>query len=104
MGSSNFKRIHRRSELARRVIVAGWIGTCVGSVGTVTQSQAQQLLPASREEIADQERLSWTLKKFPPQPYMNEIYWQYLQRYTGVLSRFPAAVRGPHILFDARQF
>jgi len=58
-----------------------------------TQSQAQtpstgpttapvayytsQLLPPSREEIADQERVSWTLKKFPPQPFMNEIYTQY---------------------------
>jgi hypothetical protein len=49
----------------------------VGSIGTVTQSHAQQLLPADRQEIADQERLSWTLQKFPPQPYMNEIYWRY---------------------------
>jgi hypothetical protein len=40
------------------------------------ESFAQQLLPADREEIADQERLSWTLSKFPPQPYMNEIYWR----------------------------
>ena len=48
-----------------------------GLVGAVTQSKAQQLLPADRKEIADQERLSWTLQKFPPQPYMNEIYWQY---------------------------
>ena len=29
------------------------------------------------QEIADQERLSWTLSKFPPQPYMKELYWQY---------------------------
>ena len=71
------KQIPRRSELARRFIIAGWIGTCVSSVGAVTQSRAQQLLPADRQEIADQERLSWTLQKFPPQPYMNEIYWQY---------------------------
>ena len=49
----------------------------MGSVGAVTQSKAQQLLPADRDEIADQERLSWSLQKFPPQPYMNEIYWQY---------------------------
>ncbi len=34
------------------------------------------LLPPSREEIADQERLSWSLRKFPSQPYMHEIYWQ----------------------------
>jgi hypothetical protein len=59
----------------KRVIVAAWIGACIGCFGAATQSQAQQLLPPSREEIADQERLSWTLKKFPSQPYMNEIFW-----------------------------
>ena len=75
--SSKAKKTARRSELARNFIVAGWIGACVVSVGAATQSQAQQLLPADRQEIADQERLSWTLQKFPPQPYMNEIYWQY---------------------------
>ncbi len=45
-----------------------------------TQSHAQgsnsQLLPPSREEIADEERQSWTLKKFPSQPYMSEFYWR----------------------------
>jgi len=58
-------------------LLAVWsavIGT--GSAGVATQSQAQQLLPADRVEIADQERLSWSLAKFPPQPYMNEVYWQ----------------------------
>jgi hypothetical protein len=40
------------------------------------QAQSQEsLLPADRQEIADQERLSWTLDKFPAQPFMNEIYW-----------------------------
>jgi outer membrane porin, OprD family len=77
MPSCNAKRIRGRSELARNVVVAGWIGAGVGLIGAVTPSQAQQLLPADRQEIADQERLSWTLSKFPPQPYMNEIYWQY---------------------------
>jgi hypothetical protein len=58
-------------------LLAAWsIVMCVSSVA-VTQSQAQQLLPADRNEIADQERLSWTLQKFPSQPYMNEVYWQY---------------------------
>ena len=40
-------------------------------------ADAQELLlPASRDEIADQERLSsWTLDKFPAQPFMKEIYW-----------------------------
>ncbi|MGZ5960729.1 MAG: OprD family outer membrane porin [Rhizomicrobium sp.] len=33
-------------------------------------------MPADRNEIADQERLSsWTLDKFPAQPFMKEIYW-----------------------------
>ena len=59
------------------MFIAGLIGTCVGSVSAPTVSCAQQLLPADREEIADQERLSWTLSKFPPQPYMNEVYWRY---------------------------
>ena len=76
-------------ELIRSVIIAAWIGACLGWLGATTPSKAQtsstgqtitygsQLLPPSREEIADQERLSWTLKKFPPQPYMNEFYWRY---------------------------
>ena len=79
-------------ELKRSVIAAAQVGVCLGWVGGPTQSQAQtsstgqtivpvayytsQLLPPSREEIADQERVSWTLKKFPPQPYMSELYWQ----------------------------
>jgi outer membrane porin, OprD family len=35
------------------------------------------LLPPENAEVADQERLSWTLQKFPPQKYMREIYWPY---------------------------
>jgi hypothetical protein len=34
------------------------------------------MLPSSREEIADDEPLLWTLTKFPTQKYMNEIYWK----------------------------
>ena len=80
-------------ELIRSVIITAWIGACVGWLGAATPSQAQtsstgqttppvpyytsQLLPTDREEIADEERLSWTLKKFPPQPYMKEFFWQY---------------------------
>src|SRR5262249_16692133 len=73
------------------------VGVSIGCLAPATESQAQtsryqlqtptvaqpdttastsQLLPPSREEIADQERLSWTLKKFPSQPYMKEFYWQ----------------------------
>ena len=77
MWSNKSKQIPRRSEVVRRIIAAGWIGTSVGAVGVVTESKAQQLLPADRQELADEERLSWTLQKFPPQPYMNEVYWQY---------------------------
>ena len=57
--------------------MAGWIGICGGIVGAVKESSAQQLLPADRLEIADDEHVSWNLSKFPPQPYMKEIYWQY---------------------------
>jgi outer membrane OprD family porin len=95
--SSKSRQIPRRSELARRIIVAGWIGTCVGSVGVATESKAQQLLPADRQEIADQERLSWTLQKFPPQPYMNEIYWQYSRE-------TPAFFRDSLLQFVARTY
>jgi hypothetical protein len=35
------------------------------------------LLPSDRQEVADEERLSWTLQKFPPQKYMKEFYWPY---------------------------
>ena len=33
-----------------------------------------QLSPPLHDDIADQERAIWTLKKLPPQPYMAEIY------------------------------
>jgi hypothetical protein len=69
----------------------------VGLVGAITPSQAQQLLPADRQEIADQERLSWTLQKFPPQPYMNEVYWQYSKE-------TPAFFRDSLLQFAARTY
>ena len=103
--------------LTRRYGVLVWIGL-LGWLSAAEPSHAQtsstaqqsptssasQTRPSSREEIADDEPLSWTLKKFPSQKYMNEIYWQYSQRYTGVLSRFPAAVRRPHLLFTRDNF
>ena len=51
----------------------------VGSFGAATHSYAQssQLLPPSRDEIAEEDNLSWTLKKFPSQPYMDERYWNF---------------------------
>ena len=98
MWSSTLKRIPRRSELARRIIVAGWIGTCPGSVVAVTHSQAQQLLPDSHDELANQDRFAWTLGKLPPQPYMNEIYWR---QYA---SDTPAFFRDSLVQFVARTY
>ena len=76
MRSPQLMKTPRRSVSSKGLFAAWSIVICVGSLGVVTQSQAQQLLPADRVEIADQERLGWTLQKLPPQPYMNEIYWQ----------------------------
>jgi hypothetical protein len=90
-------RRYRRSYRSIWLFVAGWIGTCVGSVGAPTASSAQQLLPADRQEIADEERLSWDLSKFPPQPYMNEIYWAYSKD-------TPAFFRDSLVQFVARTY
>ena len=71
-------------------VISVWIGTSLGLVGTAMESQAQttsstpktvvtstsQILSPSREEIADED-LSWTLKKYPSQKYMKEVYWQH---------------------------
>jgi hypothetical protein len=99
-------------ELITRVLITAWIGACLGWGGTATQSKAQtsstvpttdtvastsELLPPSREEIADQEPLSWTLKKFPPQPYMKEIYWRQP-------SETPAFFRDSLLQFLARSY
>ena len=70
---------HQRSQFVRRATIAGWVGACLGSVW-ITPSHAQssysQLVPPVREEVADEERQTWTLKKLPSQPYMNEVYWR----------------------------
>jgi len=108
IASANSRRL---GELLKGALVAGCIGSCVGLIGTATRSQAQtsspgidgtvssttSLLPADREEIADQERLSWSLKKFPPQPYMNEFYWQFP-------SDTPAFFRDSLLQFVARTY
>jgi hypothetical protein len=36
-----------------------------------------ELLPPQEQEEADQLPISWDLRKFPPQKYMREIYWQH---------------------------
>lgn len=87
----------RDAGYALPLVVAAWIVVCLVWVGTASQSHAQSLLPSSREEIADQERLSWTLKKFPPQPYMNEIYWRWP-------SDTPAFFRDSLLQFVARTY
>jgi outer membrane porin, OprD family len=81
--------------VVRFVVV--WLAVFFLWVGTAAKSYAQSLLPPSREEIADQERLSWTLKKFPPQPYMNEIYWRWP-------SDTPAFFRDSLLQFVARTY
>ena len=97
-GPNTFQHDSRRrvALIATRVVVA-ISAVCLAWAGAVTQSRAQSLLPPSHEEIADQERLSWTLKKFPPQPYMNEIYWRWP-------SDTPAFFRDSLLQFVARTY
>jgi hypothetical protein len=47
--------------------------TLSGSPGPV----ASPLVPPWYEEVADQERPFWTLKKFPSQSYMKEYFWNF---------------------------
>lgn len=107
-------------EHTRSAIVLAWGGALLGWLGAPTHVQAQtaaagapqpaaaqqipgtitsysSLLPPDREEIADEERLTWTLKKFPSQKYMNEIYWQYP-------SGTPAFFRDALMQFVARSY
>jgi hypothetical protein len=79
---SAFAGFARRSEIARTVILATWTGGCFGWFGATTQSHAQtstnsQIALPSHDEVAEEESAGWTLKKLPPQPYMNELYWKY---------------------------
>ena len=97
MWTSKPKRTRAPGDISLWPLAVGWIGICLGLVGAVTQSQAQQLLPADRTEIADQKRLSWTLQKFPPQPYMNEVCWQYSKE-------TPAFFRDSLLQFVARTY
>jgi hypothetical protein len=90
-----FGTMRSRHSIGRPIwlIATGWIGLIVAPA----ESFAQQLLPADRQEIADQERLSWTLSKFPPQPYMNEIYWRFPEE-------TPAFFRDSLVQFVARTY
>jgi hypothetical protein len=95
------KRDHR-SRISMRLLAAGLIAIWVGSIGGVTPSQAQsqfqQLLPDSHKEVADQDRFFWTVRKIPPQPYMNEVYWPRSSAET------PAFFRDSLVQFVARTY
>lgn len=94
-------KLNPKSDRSRRIVrflVSSWIGASAGLAGLATQSQAQELLLPSRTEVAGQERFSWTLSKFPPQPYMNEIYWR---QYS---SDTPAFFRDSMVQFVARTY
>jgi hypothetical protein len=109
MQRAAFAKSHRRIE--GRFLISGWIIGCLGWLGTAAESLAQtssppqttgttltsQILPSSREEIADDDRAYWTLKKFPSQQYMREIYWQH-PRDT------PAFFRDSMLQFVARSY
>ena len=75
-----------RAEAQVKSTVAAALATNTGQTSETAASNSEpsgtassnsELLPADRQEIADEERLSWSLKKFPSQKYMNEIYWQF---------------------------
>lgn len=98
------KRNLLRSHASIGLLAAGGIEVFVGSVAMMTQSRAQQLLPEAQQllpdshiELADQDRFSWNVKKVQPQPFMNEIYWQYS-------AETPAFFRDSYLQFVARTF
>jgi hypothetical protein len=87
------------------LLAAGGIGILVGSASVVTQSRAQQLLPEAQQllpsshiELADQDRYTWNVKKVPPQPFMNEIYWPQYSAET------PAFFRDSFLQFVTRTY
>jgi outer membrane porin, OprD family len=67
------------------------------AIQTLEGDAYSELLPPQESELADQERLSWTLQKFPPQPYMREFYWQFP-------SDTPAFFRDSLVQFVARTY
>ena len=117
MRSFDLRCIRGRSAFDRTLIVAGsiafWLGAATQShaqtsnVGQTNQAGTPSippqgdayslLLPPERSEIADQEHLSWTLSKFPSQPYMREFYWQ-------LPSETPAFFRDSLLQIVARSY
>ena len=92
-GPERPRRSRRRSIW---LFVAGWIGTCVGSVGR--HGILRAATPAGRPPGDCRSGAPFLdPEKFPPQPYMNEIYWQY-SRDT------PAFFRDSLVQFVARTY
>jgi hypothetical protein len=99
MRSSTLKPVPHRNKLARRIILAGWIGVCVASVARSRNPGRTTFcrLIAQERPILDSAKVSSAAL------YERDLLAVF-QGYAGILSRFPAAVRGPNILFDAQQF
>jgi len=94
-------RLNARSAGSGRTVQSlAVVVFCLGMVQQATgQAQSQDsLLPPDRQEIADQERLSWTLDKFPAQPFMREIYWDRSSR------ELPAFFRDSLVQYVARTY
>lgn len=86
------RRIREPIVCIVRAPIIGSIGLCLAVVAPATQSGAQtsgnasqttdvgygpsSLVPADRDEVADEDPRTWTLQKLPPQQYMREFYWQ----------------------------
>ena len=92
----------RHSGSAGIAVVAVWMGLAAQASAQTANAgspdSSSSLLPADRQEIADQEHLSsWTVKKIRPQPYMNEIYWR-------MPDDTPAFFRDSLVQFVARTY
>jgi hypothetical protein len=83
----------------------GWFGAATHSQAQTTSTSSipgivnpyTSLLPADREELADEEPEAWTLRKFPSQPYMNEVYWRFYREQ-------PAFIRDSLLQIVARTY
>src|SRR3954464_10491078 len=62
---------------ATGALMAGWTAIPSSAQTPSTPGANSLLLPPSHEEVAEEERATWSLKKFPAQPYMREYNWQF---------------------------
>src|SRR5215470_13828436 len=78
----------QRNQIVRCLAVSACLAACLASSAFDARAQTQSpavaqalpatsTLPSSRVELADQDPDYWTLKKFPSQQYMHEIYWNF---------------------------